>query len=499
LLGHLALIRVAPGDAMEKLGKALAVHQKIGLLLGPLLAVAVFLAGPPEGLMVEGWRVVGLAFWMAAWWATEAVPVAATALLPLVYLPLFGVLRLDAAATPYAGSIIFLLLGGFIIAMALQRWNLHRRIALNVLRRFDASPSALVAGFMIASAVMSMWVSNTATTLMMVPIALSVAEAVSCPGNEKRRFIVALLLGVAYAASIGGFGTLIGTPPNAMAAAFLKQSRGIDISFVQWMGLGVPMIFLLLPLAWLTLTRIAFPLKGLQVEGGKVHVEKALSALGPLSAPERRTAWMLAVVAASWIARPLLNDLPALARLDDTMIAIAGAIAMFVIPSGSQKEKGSFLLNWEWAVKIPWGVLLLFGGGLSLAYAIDVTGLATWLGHGLSALAALHPFFLLLSIVSLIVFLTELTSNTATTAALLPILGAIAAISGSDPIMLEAPAALAASCAFMLPVATGPNAIVFASGQVTIPDMVRAGFVLNLFSIAVIAGLGYLLVPLVFG
>ena len=484
---------------MGKSDAGLAGYQKIGLVLGPLLALAVLLLEPPAELSLEGWRVVALSLWMASWWASEAVPLAVTSLLPLVGFPLLGILPLDKAATPYAGPIIFLLMGGLIIATALQRWNLHRRIALNVLKHFHAGPSALVGGFMAATALISMWVSNTATALMMVPIALSVGETVSGKQEEKKIFLAALLLGVCYAASIGGFGTLIGTPPNAMAAAFLRQSYGIEVRFVQWMMLGVPIILVLLPLAWLLLVRFLFPLRGFTLEGGAAHIKDELKALGALSAPERRTAMVLAAVAASWIFRPLLNEIPFLERLDDTVIAMGGAISLFLIPSGSKSEPGSFLLNWAWAATIPWGILLLFGGGLSLAAAIDATGLAEWLGETLTGLAAFEALALFGAVIALIVFLTELASNTATTAALLPILGALAAATGVSPVLLAAPAAIAASCGFMLPVATGPNAIVFATGKLTIPQMVKAGFALDLVSIVVITALAFLLVPLVFG
>lgn len=485
---------------MEGSNQKRARYQNVGLVLGPVLAALVFIFSPPEGLSPDAWRVVGMGLLMASWWATEAIPVPATSLIPLVWLPLLGIVPIGEAAPPYASPIIFLLLGGFIIAMAMRRWELHRRIALNILSAFHGGPASLIGGFMVATAALSMWISNTATTLMMIPIALSVAEAVTGNAKKNPTFVVALLLGVAYAASIGGFGTLVGTPPNAMAAAFLKQSRDIDISFVQWMGLGVPIVLAVLPLAWLVLTRIAFPLKGLKSAAGRAHIERELQALGPITVPERRTAYVFALVAFCWVFRPVLNQLPLLESLNDTMIAIGGAILMFLVPAGSRKKPHAFLLNWTWAEKLPWGVLLLFGGGLSLARAIDVTGLSVWLGEGLSALTIFPLLFLVMAIVALVVFLTELTSNTATTATLLPILGALAlSANGMDPILLEAPAAIAASCAFMLPVATAPNAIVFATGHIHIPQMVKAGFWLNILAILTISTMGYLLVPLVFG
>ena len=438
-----------------------------------------------------------MALWMATWWSTEAIPVPATSLIPLIFLPLFGITSPDQAARPYGDDVIFLLLGGFIIAMAMQRWNLHKRIALNILARVGGHPAALIGGFMAAAALLSMWISNTATTLMMIPIALSVANAVS-GGKKGHTFTIALVLGVAYASSIGGFGTIIGTPPNAIAVGYLADNHGIDISFAQWMMFGIPVVFLMVPAAWLVLTKWAFPLKGIRAEKGKQAIINELKDLGLITTPEKRTAFLFALIAFSWMFRPLLNDLPGLGGLNDMTIAIAGAVLMFVIPSGSKQQKGAFLLNWEWAVKLPWGVILLFGGGLSLANAIKITGLSLWMGEALSGLTAFPLLFLMLALIVMVVFLTELTSNTATTAGLMPVLGALAVVGDYNPLLLAVPAALAASCAFMLPVATAPNAIVFASGQVTIPQMCKAGFRLNLVAIIIVTTLSYALVPLIF-
>ncbi len=477
--------------------KVRARYQNIGFFLGPILAALVLVLPPAEGITLEAWRVVAMALWMATWWATEAIPVPATSLIPLIFLPLFGITSPDEAARPYGDDVIFLLLGGFIIAMAMQRWNLHKRIALNILARVGNHPAALIGGFMAAAALLSMWISNTATTLMMIPIALSVADAVS-GGKKKHTFTIALVLGVAYASSIGGFGTIIGTPPNAIAVGYLADNHGIEISFAQWMMFGIPVVFLMVPAAWFVLTKWAFPLKGVHAEKGEQAVMNELKDLGPIAAPERRTAFMFALIAFSWMFRPLLNDLPGLSGLNDMTIAIAGAVLMFVVPAGSKENKGAFILNWEWAVKLPWGVILLFGGGLSLANAIKVTGLSVWLGDALSGLTTFPLVFLMLALVTLVVFLTELTSNTATTAGLMPVLGALAVVGDYNPLLLAAPAALAASCAFMLPVATAPNAVVFASGQVTIPQMCKAGFRLNLVAIIIVTTLGYALVPVIF-
>jgi sodium-dependent dicarboxylate transporter 2/3/5 len=483
-------------DNPETSGRHL--YQRIGFLLGPLLALLVLFSPTPEGLSPEGWKVVALAAWMAVWWSTEAIPVPATSLIPLVYLPLAGVGSLSEASSPYANPVIFLLLGGFIIAMAMQRWHLHQRIALAIVTRAGDHPAALIGGFMAASAFLSMWISNTATTLMMVPIALGVAEAVAGEDEPHPAFTVALLLGVAYAASIGGLGTIVGTPPNLLVVGYLRETMGIEISFVQWMAFGVPVVLLMVPIAWFVLTRWAFRIDSAGSGSGGQVVRDELAAMGRITLPERRTALLFLAVAAAWICRPLIVQIPGLEGLSDMGIAVAGAVAVFVIPSGSTREKGSFLLDWDWAVRLPWGVILLFGGGLSLAAAVAHTGLAVWLGDALAVLTTFHLLILMLALVSMVIFLTELTSNTATVAALLPVLGAVALKGNYDPILLAAPAALAASCAFMLPVATAPNAIIFSGGHVTIPHMVKAGFRLNLLGIVIVTGISYGLVPVIF-
>lgn len=473
-------------------------YQRIGFPLGPLFWIVLQFLEPSPELSEAAWQVLALAGWMAIWWGTEAIPIPATSLLPLAVLPVMGATSPQEAASPYANWVIFLLLGGFIIAMGMQRWNLHRRIALNILARAGARPNALIGAFMATSALLSMWVSNTATTLMMVPIALSVAEATLGKGNLKHPFTVALLLAVAYAASIGGIATLVGTPPNAMAAAYLFETRGIEIGFAQWMSVGLPIVLVLVPATWFVLTKWVFRLGDLTAEGGAAAIADELKALGRITTPEKRVLYVFLAVAAMWIFRPLLTQLDPMAGLSDMGIAVGGAIALFVIPSGSRREPDSFLLDWAFAVRLPWGVLLLFGGGLSLAAAVSATGLAVWLGQGLVPLTTLHLALLMLALVAFITFLTELTSNTATTAALLPVLGAIAGAGDYDPVLLVVPAAMAASCAFMLPVATAPNAVVFAGGHITIPQMLGAGFRLNFVAITVITALCYALVPLIF-
>jgi len=484
-----------------------ALYQTIGLALGPVLFSLVMLLPAPEGLSADAWSVVAVALLMACWWATEAIPVPATSLLPLILLPLLGAASSSEASLPYAKPVIFLLLGGFIAAMAMQKWNLHRRIALNILARVGDHPSALIAGFMAASALLSMWISNTATTLMIVPIAITVAQTILQERADGHRFTIALLIGCAWSASIGGLGTYIGTPPNLFVKAFIQQTTGREILFIEWMMFAIPVVAAMVPLAWLVLTKLCFPFDAKLARGGSEVVQKELARMGKITTPEKRVAVVMGCMALLWSFRQVLVDtawltdlLPFIARLSDMHIAVAAGLAMFLIPSGGKGEdKGQALLTWESAVTLPWGVILLFGGGLSIAAAIQATGLAVWLGEHMSGLATAHLFVITLAIVALVIFLTELTSNTATTAALVPVLGALATTANIDPIMLAAPTAMAASCAFMLPVATGPNAVVFSTGHINVPDMMRAGLWLNTIGVFVVSAICYTLLPLVFG
>jgi sodium-dependent dicarboxylate transporter 2/3/5 len=443
-------------------------------------------------------HVAAVGVLMAVWWITEAIPIPATALFPLALFPLLGAGTIRDAASPYANPLIFLFMGGFMLALAMQRWGLHRRIALHIIRRMGSQPTSIVAGFMLSSAFLSMWVSNTATAMMMLPIGLSVIELASdnnaAPAG-RNPFAVALLLGIAYACSIGGLGTLIGTPPNAFMAAFLSETYGIEIGFAEWMLVGIPIVVIGLPICFWVLTRVAFPIKRQQLAGGEQLISRELEAIGPMSRAEKMVAVVFALTALAWIFRPLLAKW--IAGLTDPGIAIAAAIIAFVVPVNLRR--GEFLLNWEWAQRVPWGVLLLFGGGLSLAAAIQRTGLATWLAHTLQGLSAYPTLLTVVAATTLIIFLTELTSNTATAAAFLPILASVAQGIGRDPLLLVVPAALAASCAFMLPVATPPNAIVYGSGRLTIPQMARAGLLLNISFIILITAAAYTLVPLVLG
>ncbi len=469
--------------------------QVIGLILGAAFLLATILLPPPETMSGQAWSALGLMLLMATWWSTEAIPIPATALLPIVLVPALGLGTVGEATEPYANPIIFLFLGGFTLGLAMQRWNLHRRIALMTLKAVGSKPRRQIAGFMLATAFLSMWVSNTATAIMMLPIGLSVVAMMNANDNPEgvRRYATALLLAIAYSASIGGIATLIGTPPNALLAAYLSENQGVSVGFAQWMLLGVPVTIVMLVLAWWWLTRRDFGL-GNSGDGGKA-IRQELEALGSLGKGEKLVALVFLVTASAWIFRPLLSD-RLMPWLSDTGIAIAAAIAMFLIPVNTRNRE--FLLDWETAKGIPWGVLLLFGGGLAMAGVISSSGLAEWIAQSLGVAGALPMLVMILLVVGVIIFLTEVTSNTATAAAFLPLLGALALSQGVSPLLLTVPAAIAASCAFMMPVATPPNAIVFSSGHMQIGDMIRAGFALNLLGIVVVTVLSYLLLGVVF-
>jgi sodium-dependent dicarboxylate transporter 2/3/5 len=465
----------------------------IALLIGPAFLVLTLLLPAPAGMSHQAWMALGAALWMAIWWATEAVPIPATSLLPLILVPVLGLADVADLADAYANGIIFLFLGGFLLGLALQRWELHRRIALNILLAVGQQPRRQIAGFMIATAFLSMWVSNTATSIMMLPISLSVIGFLpQGDAGERRRFSVALLLAIAYSASIGGIATLIGTPPNAMLAAYLKDNHDISIGFGRWMIIGLPVALSMLLFTYWWLCRQGFG--GLEAVGSRKLIAAELQKLGPLSGAEMRVLLIFLGTAAAWILRPLINVY--IPGVSDTVIAMTAGLLLFTVRSGGPESTA--LLDWQTAEKLPWGVLLLFGGGLALATMIKSSGLAEWLAQHFSLLNASPMFVVVLVIVAVTIFLTEITSNTATTATFLPLLGALAVAQSVSPMLFIIPAAIAASCAFMMPVATPPNAVIFGSGELRIKDMMHAGFLLNLFGIVVVTGLGYLIVVTMF-
>ena len=471
--------------------------RMVGLLLGPLVFVAILLLPPPEGLEPAAWRVAAVAALLAVFWLTEAIPVAATALLPIVLFPVLGVSEVAAATAPYANPIVFLFLGGFLIALGIERWNLHRRIALNVLLSVGPREDLQILGFMIATAALSMWVSNTATVVMMLPVALSIVprDASGEIDPQRRGFSAALLLSVAYAANIGGVATLIGTPPNAFMASFMEEVYDVQIGFAQWMLVGLPVSVVMFVICWYLLTRFLHDVQLRELPGAREKISATLAEMGPASTMEKRVAVVFAMTAILWIFRPLISDLLPSLQLSDTGIAMFGALLLFVIPS----SQGGSLLTWRYAERLPWGVLLLFGGGLSLASAVSGSGLAAWIAASLSALDTWPIIGIVIAVTLLLIFLTELTSNIATATTFLPLVAALATGLGQPPLLLVIPAVVATSYAFMMPVATPPNAIVFGSGAIRMAEMVRAGFILNLIGSVAIIGIVYLLMNAVFG
>lgn len=482
-------------------GDHLSLSRRTGLALGPLLFLLLLTPAPPDGMPPEAMRVAALAALMATWWITEAIPIPATALLPIVMLPLLGVMAPGEVTASYGNHLIFLFMGGFFIAVTIQRWNLHRRIALHTIRLIGTTPRLIVLGFMLATAFLSMWISNTAATMLMFTIGLAVIGHAATLVGERGldvgpghfRFATALMLGIAYAASIGGVATLIGTPPNAVFAGVIEQQYGYRITFLDWMLFALPLSVVMLGLVWWLLTGMIFHSETTELPGGRELITRELGELGPMSHQEKSVLAVFVTVALAWIFHGLI-DLPGLGMINDSTIAIAGAVLLFLIPA--DLKKGEFLLDWRTAVTIPWDIIILFGGGFALANAFAASGLTTWLAGELTLLQGIGLIGIVFAVVLLVIFLTEITSNTATATLFLPLMGALALAVDLHPLALMAAAALAASFAFMLPVATPPNAIVFGSRYVTIGQMAKAGFLLNIIGSVLITALVVWIMPL---
>lgn len=507
---HTGRLTSGPDGVNEGDPREYTTRQKIGLVLGPLLFILMLMIPTPYQMEPVAQKMAAIALLMATWWMCESMPIPATSLLPIALYPIMGIMHTKAATAPYASHLIFLFMGGFIIALSMQRWNLHRRIAMNIIKAVGFSPGRLIFGFMVATATLSAFVSNTATTVMMMPIGLAIISHVAEEGRKEGldkeidfsqgnfNFGLNLMLGIAYSASIGGIATLIGTPPNTILAGYLQKTYGFEITFASWMKVGVPLVVVMLPLCWIWLIKIANPLKLKKVPGGRALITKELQNMGQMSAGERWTALVFTVTALGWIFRKDLSFmLPNPSLVTDAAIAMTGALILFIIPVNLKRNQ--FVMDWHWASKMPWGVLILFGGGLSMAAGFKTTNLATWIGSQVSLLSDAPILLLVIAVVTLIIFLTELTSNTATSAMVMPILSAVAIGLGQNPLLLVVPAAIAASCAFMLPVATPPNAVVFGSGYVTIPQMARSGLGLNIAGIVVTVLITYLFVMPNFG
>lgn len=470
--------------------------KRIGFILGPLSFILILLFFKPEGLSPEARAILASTAWVAIWWITEAIPIAVTALLPIVLFPLSGGLDLGTTTASFGHKYIFLYMGGFIIAIAIEKWNLHKRIALNIITIIGSDIKKIILGFMVATAFLSMWISNTATAVMMLPIGIAIITQLkdnpNTIENETRLFGKALMLAIAYSASIGGIATLIGTPPNLVLAGVVLNTYGYEITFLQWFMFGFPISVLLLVLCWKYLTTYAFNFEQKEFPGGKAEIRRLKKELGTISYEEKMVSVVFGTTAFFWITRSLLFD-KLIPRLDDTIIAIIFAIVLFLIPAKSKKQQ---LMAWEDAVKLPWGIILLFGGGMAIASGFESSGLAVWLGNQMTTFAGLSTFLLILMLITAVNFLTEITSNLATTAMLLPVLAPMAVTVDIHPFVLMVGAAVAASCAFMLPVATPPNAVVFGSGYLRIPDMVSKGFVMNIISIIILTLFVYFVLPI---
>lgn len=471
--------------------------EKIGLVSGPILFIVLLLPNF-QGLSFEGKFVMASTAWIAVWWILEPIPIAATSLLPVVLFPLSGALDIKITTTTYYSPLIMLFMGGFIIALAIEKWNLHQRIALGTINYLGTNTRKIILGFMISTMFLSMWISNTATALMMLPIGIAIAKKIGELHNQDTKgginnFGKALMLSIAYASSIGGMATLIGTPTNAIFSAISLELYGKQITFAEWFVFGLPISLVCLFLAWFYLTRIAFKTTNSEATAARDEVGKQLRLLGKMRFEEKMVLFIFSFTALAWILRSFLLE-ALLPGIDDTVIAIGGALLLFVVPA---KSGGSKLMDWKTAKKLPWGVLLLFGGGLAIAAAFQSTGLADWMGDHLSSLQHYSFVLILFAVIIMVNFFTEITSNVATASVLLPILASLSNTIGVHPFGLMAGAVLASSCAFMLPVATPPNAIAYSTGHLKMGHMVRAGFWMNIISTMVLFLFVYYLMPLI--
>ena len=474
-----------------------SIQKSLFLISGPLLFLAMQFFSPPAGMSESAYSLLSITLWMALWWVTESVPIAITALLPIILFPMTGAVDLQTTTASYGHKYIFLYMGGFMLAIAIEKWNLHKRIALNIIKIIGTNISKIILGFMVATAFLSMWISNTATAVMMLPIAMSiVAQLQDNPNTEKNENLIfgkALMLSIAYSASIGGMATLIGTPPNLVFAGYVEETYGIEITFLQWLKFGVPIAIPLLVIAWLYLTKFAFKFKQKEFPGGKEEINRLLVLIGPMKREEKLVSAIFVLTAFYWITRSFILQ-EFFPFIDDTIIAMTAGILLFVVPASDFKKR---LITWEDAVKLPWGIILLFGGGMALAAGFQITGLASWLGAQMSVFQGLSLLVLVFVVITLVNFFTEFTSNLATTAMLLPILAPIAISLNMNPYMLMVACTIAASCAFMMPVATPPNAVVFGSGYLRIPDMIKSGIWMNIISILFLTLMVYYFLPII--
>jgi len=473
--------------------------KNIGLILGPLVYFIIKLFYNPNELSEEGLAILASTLWVAIWWVTEAVPIYVTALIPIILFPLSGGLELKQTTSAYGHKFVFLFVGGFILAIAIEKWRLHKRIALNIINIVGTKKSNIILGFMIATAFLSMWISNTATAVMIMPVGLAIISQLkdnpNTLENENTIFGKTLMLAIAYSASIGGMATLIGTPPNLVLAGVIKTSYDIEINFLQWMSFGLPISLLLLFISWKYLTSIAYKFKDENFKSGLEEINDQIKNLGKFSYEEKSVLIVFIATALAWITQSFIIK-KYIPEIDDTIIAIIAAVVLFILPDKSGDNK---LLSWSDAVKLPWGILLLFGGGMALAKGFDSSGLAVWIGNQMNFFNDIPLIILLLVLIAMVNFLTEITSNLATTAMLLPVLVALANTIDINAYYLLVGATVAASCAFMLPVATPPNAVVFGSKILNIDDMIKKGFWMNIISIFILTAAVYWILPLIWG
>ncbi len=470
--------------------------KTIGFWLGIISFLLVLYLPNPEGLSSEGRVTAAVFLLMGIWWAFEAIPLQVTALMPLILFPLLSVEEIAVISREYMNKVQFLFAGGFIIALAIQKWNLHKRVALNILKFSGLNSRGIVASFMVASAVLSMWVMNTSTAIMLLPVGISVIKVISdtvndVSDNQKFNFQLCLLLGIAYAASVGGIATPIGTSPNGVLIQFASNNYDYDIGFANWISIGLPITLGLGPLIWIFLTRIIFPVNFSATQESKEKLNSMLKELGPMSNEEKKVIMVFLITAFFWIFRQLIDNLPGLSLLDDSVIAITGAVSLFFINESNKKNK---LLIWDDVQSgFPWGLIFLFGGGMALAYVVNDSGLALWL----ASLIPSETYFwiILLTVIVMVVLLTELTSNLTTTITFLPVVASVGLNMGINPLLLILPLTISASCAFMLPVATPPNSIVYASNLIPIQKMVNAGIFINVSSILYVFIISYFLIP----
>lgn len=482
---------------------SLSKRRLSGLILGPALFAILLILPVPSGMSPEAMKVAAVAALMATFWMTEAIAIPATALMPIALFPLLAVMPTSKVTAAYANHLIYLFLGGFLLAASIEKWQLHKRIALHTIQLVGVTPQRIVLGFMLATAFLSAWISNTATAMLMMTIGIAVLKQTTTRSGQindtgesaNSSFGTALMLGIAYAASIGGVATLIGTPPNAILAGVAEKNFGYSIGFAQWMLFGVPLSVVMLSATWFYLTRYVMGNAVVELPGGRQAIRQQVKLLGPMSSQEKKVLAVFVFVAAAWILRGLIN-FEFLKNVTDSSIAILAALLLFIIPADWQKSE--FLLDWNTAARIPWDIIVLFGGGFALASGFESSGLTQWIADQLVVLRGVGLVITVLAVVLIVIFLTEVTSNTATASLVVPVIGAFALAVKIHPVYLMVAVAIAASFAFMLPVATPPNAIVFSSRQISIAQMVKAGIWLNFFGSLIITLFAVVVIPWVF-